>query len=152
MRQGSYVLTILFVCLIVACTGSTADRHEAASQIGEALGEGLDEPLQVMAESGSSDNPIPSDELNEVVEEQVNDLEYPSGVSRLELGRSVSWGTEPGAAWVSTAVVVVPSDDADDLYCVVVAIHSDGRVRSELSGADPMDRCADARLIDFHLS
>lgn len=147
LQPGVVVLTAL-TCLLAACTDSGTSRQEVADYVGEAVAANLEDPVQEMARSGDSDTA--GEAFDGLVDRTLDDLEVPSGVSRLMEGSSIGWHYVDGAAWVSTSVVVVPEGDPADPYCIAIGVHSDGRVITRPSSADPIERCADAREGDFH--
>lgn len=141
------VVLIGLACLLAACTDSGMERQEVADYVGGAVAANLEEPVQELARNGDGD--AAGEALDGLVDRTLDDLEVPSGVSRFMEGSSIGWHYENGAAWVSTAVVVIPEGDSADPYCVAIGVHSDGRVITRPSSADPFSGCGDAREGDF---
>ena len=146
LNQG-VVFLVALACLLTACTDSGMSRQEVADYVGGAVAANLEAPVQELARSGSGD--AAGEALEGLVDRTLDDLEVPSGVSRFTEGSGIGWHYESGAAWVATAVVVIPETDPADRYCVAIGVHSDGRVIARPSSADPFSGCGDAREADF---
>lgn len=146
LHPGVVVLTGL-ACLLAACTDSGVDRQEVADYVGGAVAANLEEPVQELARNGDGD--AAGEAFDGLVDRTLDDLEVPSGFSRFMEGSGIGWHYENGAAWVSTAVIVIPEGNPADRYCIAIGVHSDGRVITRPSSADPLSGCGDAREGDF---
>lgn len=144
--KASIVVLSGLVCLVAACNGEVTSRQEVADYVGEAVAAEMRGPVQDLAQRGSG----ATDPFEGLVDEVLDGLEMPSGVLRLMEGSGIGWHVEDGAAWASTSVVVVPDDDPSDPYCLAIGVHSDGRMITQASPADPRDGCAGAREADFN--
>lgn len=132
--------------MVAACSGEDSSRQEIADYVGDAVAAELQGPVQDLAQRGSSGA---GETFEGLVDEVLDGLETPSGVLRLMEGSGIGWHVEDGAAWASTSVVVVPDDDPSDPYCLAIGVHSDGRMITQPSLADPRDGCAGAREGNF---
>ncbi|MFP3883544.1 MAG: hypothetical protein ACLFRT_10965 [Actinomycetota bacterium] len=134
--------------IVVACTGTT-ERQEVADEIAHALAESFLQPLQELAHGGTNSGDDTSEILDKLVDQTLDELPPPPGVRRLMEGRGVGIHQEADTAWATTTVVVVPSSDPSEPYCVAVGVHSDGRVEATHSSGEPLDPCSGANYIDF---
>lgn len=146
LLPGVVILTAL-VCLLAACTDSGMSRQEVADYVGGAVAANLEGPVQELA--GSGDGDAAGEAFDGLVDRTLDDLEVPSGISRFMEGSGIGWHVEGDSAWVATAVVVIPEGDPADPYCIAIGVHSDGRVITRPSSADPLSGCGDAREADF---
>lgn len=146
MKPITGVVLVGLLCLLAACSGALAGRQEVADFVGEAVAAEMQDPVEDLAQRGTSGS---TDAFDGLVDEVLDGLETPAGVLRLMEGSGIGWYVEDGAAWASTSVVVVPNHDPSDPYCIVIGVHSDGRVITQPSLADPRDGCAGAGEADF---
>lgn len=147
---GGSLALILLACLLVACSDSDTDRQEVADQVGEALAANVESSLQNLIEAGEGpDGEGAHAAVAAAVWETIEELDPPEGVRRLIPAAYTVQRSDLGVGFASLAAVVVPDDESDESYCILAAVHSDGRVLARPSSADPDDLCEDAELIDF---
>ncbi|MFP3883543.1 MAG: hypothetical protein ACLFRT_10970 [Actinomycetota bacterium] len=153
MRRSIGVPLALIVAtsLLVACSDSGTDRQEVADQVGEELAANVETPLQDFIEAGRG--PAAEDARAAVmaeIQETIEEFDPPPGVAKLTpAGHGAIRTVDLGVGFASLAAVVMPDHESEEPYCILAAVHSDGRVQARPSSADPSDLCEDAELIDF---
>lgn len=137
MRWGAAAMATLTVALVAGCT-SVEGRTETAVAIAERLQLEVRDDLAQAARSGRFAQPDGPD-----LGDAVDRMEPPDGARLLSSGAGQA-NVEGGRATASTAVVVVP--DGGDLYCIVVAVASDGSSAGVAAEGDPQQSCRDAQV------
>lgn len=127
-------MATLAVALVSGCT-SVEGRTETAAAIAERLELEVRDDLAQAARSGQFTQP----DLGDAVDR----IEPPDGARLLSSGAGQA-SVEGGRATASTVVVVVP--DGGDLYCIVVAVASDGSSAGVAAEGDPQQSCRDAQV------
>lgn len=148
------LVLVALVAVLGACESHLDSRQEVADQVAQELAIAVEEPLEALMEADSdAESEEAHDKVSTVIEGTLNELDSLAGVKRLEPAGIFS-GRKPdrSAARTSMAAVVVPSDDSDEGYCILAAIHSDGRVEAGVTPEDQAGGCVNADLQMFGTS
>jgi hypothetical protein len=116
-----------------------------ADTVGAALADRLVGPLR---DAARNDGDEAMAGLEQAVGDALRNLPLPDAVDRVVAGTRVSTIEEGGLTGLSTALVVVPHGPAS-MFCIVLAVTSDGRYAARPVRDDPLQRCDNADLIDL---
>lgn len=154
LSSPAVAVLVALVSLAGACANYDDSRQEIADQVAQELALAVQEPLEALMEAGNdAESEEAHDKVASVIEGTLTELDSLAGVKRLESAGIFSARTpDRTAARTSTAAVVVPSDESDGGYCILAAIHSDGRVEAGVTAEDQVGGCVNANLQMFGTS
>lgn len=155
LSSPAVAVLVALVSLVGACANHNDSRQEVADLVAQELALVVEEPLEALMVAGSdAESEEAHDKVASVIEGTLDELDSLTGVSRLEPAGTFSARTpDRTAARTSMAAVVVPSYKSDGHpYCILAAIHSDGRVEAGVTAEDQAGGCVNADLQMFGTS
>lgn len=110
--------------------------------IGDELAGRMAAPLQRAAAGFAPD----LDGLTRTLRAALDDIALPGGVRRVVAGHRASTSGGDFFAEISTAIVVVPTN-TESMFCMVLALSSNGEIVAEPAPGDPVDGCSDTEIV-----